>query len=151
MNELLIVDKYKFLKDEQFLSSLFNEILMGLNLGYKCNCSLIILNNKEIRELNNKYRNIDKPTDVLSFGFDDIPNENHLQGTLGDIYISFEKVKEQSERYNHSINRELSYLFLHGILHLLGYDHQSKDEEKKMHEIIENTLKTFKIIREESE
>ena len=95
--------------------------------------SVIIVDNVKIHEINKQYRNIDRPTDVISFALEDdksFPNLDYR--VLGDIYISIDKVYEQSELYGHSFFRELAFLTVHGILHLLGYDHMNKEDEIKM-------------------
>ena len=87
--------------------------------------NVIIINNEEIHKINKEYRGIDRPTDVISFALEDykdIKYENDYR-VLGDIYISIDKVKEQAKEYGHSEKRELAFLAVHGLLHLLGYDH----------------------------
>ena len=112
--------------------------------------NLIIVDNNYIHELNKKYRNIDRPTDVITFALEDensiiIPNEERI---LGDIYISLDKAKTQAEEYGHSLLRELSFLAVHGFYHLLGYDHQTKEEEKIMFQKQEEVLEEYGIRRE---
>ena len=108
---------------------------------------IIIVTNKEIRELNREYRGIDNYTDVISFAledFEDIKTEVRL---LGDIYISLDKIKEQSENYGHSFLREFAFLSIHGLLHLLGYDHMNPEDEKEMFTLQEELLNEYKITR----
>ena len=96
--------------------------------------NVIIINNEEIHKINKEYRGIDKPTEVISFALEDykdIKYENDYR-VLGDIYISIDKVKEQAKEYGHSEKRELAFLAVHGLLHLLGYDHMEKEDEKVM-------------------
>lgn len=96
--------------------------------------NVIIINNEEIHKINKEYRGIDRPTDVISFALEDykdIKYENDYR-VLGDIYISIDKVKEQAKEYGHSEKRELAFLAVHGLLHLLGYDHMKKEDEKVM-------------------
>ncbi len=96
---------------------------------------LILTNNSQIQELNKEHRNIDKATDVLSFPLEfDIPNM-----PLGSIVISVDFVKEKAKEYNHNFEDELKLLFIHGLLHLLGFDHEVDDGEhrKKEEELIE--------------
>lgn len=109
--------------------------------------SFIIVDEKEIWEINKQYRNIDKPTDVISFATIDDEEEGIIPEELGDIFICQEKVFSQSEEYGHSLKREFAFLATHGVYHLLGYDHQSIDEEKIMFEKQENILKMLKIER----
>jgi len=106
--------------------------------------ALTFVDDARIHELNREYRGIDRPTDVLSFAmlegdepdivFDDPEdgNSDPLSGMLGDIVISLERAKAQSEEYGHSLEREIGFLFVHGFLHLLGYDHQTPEEEAVM-------------------
>ena len=112
--------------------------------------NLIIVDNNYIHELNKKYRNIDRPTDVITFALEDensviIPNEERI---LGDIYISIDKAREQSKEYQHSLLRELCFLAVHGFYHLLGYDHQTKEEEKIMFQKQEEVLEEYGIRRD---
>ena len=106
-----------------------------LNMEKVLNCyfDVVIVDNKNIKELNQKYRNIDKETDVISFALED--NNLGLNPNirlLGDIYISIDKAREQAKDYGHSLNREISFLAVHGLLHLLGYNHMDIEDEKVM-------------------
>lgn len=96
--------------------------------------NIILINNDEIKEINKTYRKIDKPTDVISFALEDNKDEVIFskKRVLGDIYISVEKAKEQAKEYNHSEIREFCFLAVHGLLHLLGYDHMNEKDEKIM-------------------
>lgn len=110
--------------------------------------SVIIINNEKIHKINKEYRGIDRPTDVISFALEDsegVELENYR--ILGDIYISIDKVKEQAALYGHSEKRELAFLTIHGFLHLLGYDHMEKEEEKIMFAKQEDILNGFGITR----
>ena len=98
------------------------------------------MDNEQIRGLNKMYRGIDEPTDVLSFPMDD--------EIWGDIIISTDKVISQAEEYGHSLERELGFLVVHGILHLLGYDHQTPEEEAVMRQKEEKILTELKLSRE---
>lgn len=99
------------------------------------NIELIFTNDKEIKELNKKFRQIDKPTDVLSF-----PLINTPHAPLGSIVISIDRAKEKAKEYGHSVDEEIALLFLHGLLHLLGFDHETDNGEmrRKEKEIIEH-------------
>ena len=88
---------------------------------------IVFVTEKEIAEMNLNFRQIDRPTDVLSFVNDD---ENIK--SLGDIFISLDQARKQALEYEHSYEREVGFLAVHGYLHLKGYDHHSKDEEKEM-------------------
>ena len=109
--------------------------------------NVIIVDNDKIHEINKAYRNVDRVTDVISFALEDEPFVNLDIRVLGDIYISYDKAKEQSGEYGHSLERELSFLTIHGLLHLLGYDHMEKEEEKIMFEKQELILNEFGISR----
>ena len=101
------------------IQELFNEEYSDNSL------SLILVNLNEIHKINYQYRNLDRPTDVISF-------EDEEDGYLGDIFICIEKVYEQAEVYGHSKEREFAFLLCHGILHLLGYDHINDEDAKIM-------------------
>ena len=110
--------------------------------------NVIIVDNEYIHKLNLNYRGIDRPTDVISFALEDNKDFNP-DGIriLGDIYISIDKVYEQAKEYGHSNLREICFLMIHGFLHLLGYDHIKKDEEKIMFDKQEEILSGFGITR----
>lgn len=105
--------------------------------------SVIIVDNDKIHEINKKYRNIDRPTDVISFALNDDDTCNSSLRVLGDIYISIDKAKEQAKEYGHSLKRELSFLTVHGFLHLLGYDHMEKEDEIKMFSLQNEILREY--------
>lgn len=95
--------------------------------------NVILVNNDYIHELNRTYRQIDRPTDVITFALEDTTDiEFEDYRLLGDIYISIDKAKEQAINYGHSLKRELCFLAVHGFLHLLGYDHMHVSDEKVM-------------------
>lgn len=107
--------------------------------------ALTFVTDEQIHELNQQYRGIDRPTDVLSFAMNEELEEEpdiiyslepeaelELPDMLGDIIISVQTAKRQSEEYGHSLDRELGFLFVHGFLHLLGYDHQDEASEAEM-------------------
>ncbi len=105
-----------------------NAVLIGEDFKGSAEISVTIVDNEEIHALNLKHRNIDRPTDVLSFplGVDGVYDVNNDTGAqmLGDIVISIEKAIEQAELYGHSLDREIAFLTVHSMLHLLGYDHE---------------------------
>ncbi|MEK3669541.1 MULTISPECIES: rRNA maturation RNase YbeY [unclassified Paenibacillus] len=117
---------------------------------------LTFVNNERIHELNLEYRGIDRPTDVLSFAMNEtgedepeiiyaVPNGEgevleEVPNVLGDIIISVTRAQEQALEYGHSLERELGFLFVHGFLHLLGYDHQDPESEAEMMSKQENVL-----------
>ena len=108
------------------------------NVPSEAELSLTFVDNERIQEINREYRDKDRPTDVISFAMEEmgegeieIVGEN-MPVILGDIIISVPKTYEQAEEYGHSFMRELGFLAVHGFLHLLGYDHETVEEEKEM-------------------
>jgi probable rRNA maturation factor len=115
---------------------------------------LTFVDDEVICELNEQYRGIDKPTDVLSFSMSEqtdeepiIVYENKPEEQLGDIVISAPAAKRQSEEYGHSLEREIGFLFIHGLLHLLGYDHQDEHAEQRMIQKQEQILQLAGLLR----
>ena len=110
--------------------------------------NIIIVDNETIHSINKEYRGVDRPTDVISFALEDdtsfVQTEYRI---LGDIYISIDKAKEQADAYGHSLKREISFLTVHGLLHLLGYDHMTEEEEKEMFGLQELILDGYGIKR----
>lgn len=112
--------------------------------------SVSIVTNETIQLLNWNYRQKNEATDVLSFELDhpfDAEENIGMPLMMGDIIISSEKIKEQAKRYNHSFERELSFLVIHGFLHLMGYTHDNKEDEKVMFEKQDVILKEFDLER----
>ena len=118
--------------------------------GYKNNAevSVTFTDNEGIKKINSEFRGIDKPTDVLSFPLTDYEATDgilvdELDGSLGDIVISLERAKEQADEFGHSFEREVAFLTVHSMLHLLGYDHVNGEEEeldmrRRQSEILKN-------------
>lgn len=108
--------------------------------------NVIIVNNEDIHKINKEYRNVDRPTDVISFALEDNKDVD-VPGlrVLGDIYISYDKVIEQALEYDHSEKREICFLSIHGLLHLLGYNHEKLDDEKKMFSLQKELLEEYGI------
>lgn len=137
--EILFDNNTEYLFDEKkinVLNSVIKETLSIENFSDNVEISVSIVTNAEIKEINKKFRNIDKETDVLSFPMidfktEEIPNKNETI-ILGDIIISIEKALSQAKEYGHSIERELGFLTAHSMLHLLGYDHIEPNEEEIM-------------------
>ncbi len=109
--------------------------------------NVIIVDNDYIHKLNKEYRNIDRETDVITFALEDDKTFNPDIRILGDVYISIDKAKSQSVEYGHSLLRELSFLAVHGMLHLLGYDHMKKEDEVVMFKLQEEILDEMDIKR----
>ena len=129
------------------LDNLFKFLIDYFNLD-NIVCSVIIVDNKKIHEINKEYRNIDRETDVISFALEDdeVINDSPIR-VLGDIYISLDKAKSQAIEYNHSLKRELCFLMTHGFLHLLGYDHMKKEDEDIMFPLQEKILQEYGVTR----
>ncbi len=129
---------------EETHNKLFNKIAKTasqlLKIKTKRTINVVLCSNEMIHEYNKNYRSVDKETDVLSFPSDE-------KKELGDILISFEKAKSQAEEYGHSYERELGFLFVHGVLHCLGYDHMNEDDEKKMFSLQDEILEKCKLGR----
>lgn len=129
-----------------------NAVLIGEDFKGSAEIGVTIVDNEEIHALNLKHRNIDRPTDVLSFplgvdGVYDINNDTGAQ-MLGDIVISIEKAMEQAELYGHSLDREIAFLTVHSMLHLLGYDHEAGGLELvRMREREEAVLTQLGLVR----
>ena len=109
--------------------------------------NVIIVDNDYIHKLNKEYRNIDRETDVITFALEDDKTFNPDIRILGDVYISIDRVHSQSEEYGHSFIRELCFLAVHGMLHLLGYDHMNKEDEIVMFKLQEEILDEMGIKR----
>lgn len=110
--------------------------------------TIIFVTPEEIHELNKQYRGVDRVTDVISFALEDAHDVSLSDvRVLGDIYICIDRMKEQAIEYGHSETRELSFLTVHGLLHLLGYDHQTKEDEEVMFGIQRKILSDLNINR----
>ena len=116
--------------------------------------SVTFMSDEEIQAINAEYRGIDKPTDVISFALEEqsageieIQVMDDMPTVLGDIIISAETAKRQADAYGHSFKREIGFLALHGFLHLLGYDHLTDEDEKKMFGRQKEILESFGLER----
>ena len=131
MNDITIVDNDLY-KDYDYLEDLLEYTLEHENVENAI-FSVIFVDDEEIHRINKEYRHVDRVTDVISFAFED--NEEKIYNNiriLGDIYICIPQMKRQATSYGHSEKRELSFLCVHGLLHLLGYDHMNESNEKIM-------------------
>lgn len=124
---------------EEEYKRLLKKTLHHLNVGDDVIVSVSFVDNEFIHQMNRDYRHIDRPTDVISFAFLDgeanpleLLKDNKSPVCLGDIYISIEKARQQADEYGHPLKRELQFLFVHGLLHLLGFDHMTEEDEKVM-------------------
>ena len=106
--------------------------------------SITIVDNKKIKEINRDYRNKDSETDVISFAFEEADDYVYPDMRfLGEIYISINKAKSQAEEYGHSLKREICFLTVHGLLHLLGYDHIEESDRVVMRKLEEEILESY--------
>lgn len=148
MNKIEIFNKYsEEVKETQEIRNLIDYAIKYKKLD-NLEFNVIFVDNQYIHELNKNYRGIDRPTDVITFALED-GEEVDLNAwrILGDIYISIDKAKEQAIEYGHPFLRELAFLTVHGFLHLLGYDHMNKEDEKKMFSEQEEILNGYGITR----
>ncbi len=143
MNDFEIIDNYGCDFDYSYLGKIIDRTLKMENVD-KATFSIVFIDDEYMHELNLKYRGIDRTTDVLSFAFEDNNKICYNIRQLGEIFVSIPKMKSQAEEYGHSEKRELAFLVVHGILHLLGYDHtKGLKEEKEMFEKQELVLNEF--------
>ncbi len=148
---------------EDIITRVVEDSLDYEDCPYEAEVNVLITDNEDIRQINNEYRNIDTPTDVLSFPMieyerpsdfefleesgDDCFHPDTGELLLGDIVISIDKVEEQAEKYGHSQTRELAFLVAHSMLHLCGYDHMEEEERKIMERKQEEILSRGGYIR----
>lgn len=152
-------------QEEELLKTIIDFAVKEEKVKYKYQISVVLVDNEEIRTINREHRKIDKVTDVLSFPMLDYPegrvfkdvyeetefDSSMLDGeelVLGDIVLSLEKAEEQSKEYEHSFRREILYLVIHSVLHLLGYDHMNEEDKVKMREREEYILSKFSLNRD---
>lgn len=156
---MLEIEYVDIAKEHEYEKTIINAIEEcyreeGLNIK-KIYISVTLTDNDNIRRINKKYREVDKSTDVLSFPMfekDELQelkkNNIEKEEIIGDIIISIPTVKNQAEEYGHSLERELSYMVVHGFFHLMGYDHMEEKEKKDMRAKEEKVLKKLNLTRE---
>ena len=133
--------------DEDLIKMVVNATSDKLNINDAL-VSITFVDNEEIHRINREYRGVDRETDVISFAFLEDETDPVMDiKNLGEIYISLSKAHQQAEEYGHSFKRELSFLVVHGLLHLLGYDHMNKEDEKEMFSLQEEILSSLNINR----
>ena len=158
--KVLILNKQRKFKINDEIKNIINKIIsIALEkeaISIPVELSIVLMNNKGIKELNSQYRDKDQPTDVLSFPMYDreevkiVINTNYSglnEVLLGDIIISMEKAYEQAQYYGHEFEREIGYLTAHGVLHLLGYDHMNAIDKNKMRSKEEQILSALGLTR----
>ena len=144
--------------EESLIRTVVETVLKEEGVKKEVDVYITLTHNDNIQKINAEHRNIDKPTDVLSFPMferEEIPmlkegnsdDDGQVETMLGDIIVSVEKVREQAEEYGHSFKRELAYLVTHGMLHLLGYDHMIEEEKVVMRKREEEILAILDIQR----
>lgn len=138
--------------DEKLVKELLALGLKAEDIQDDCEISVTFVSNEKIQEINKEYRGKDQPTDVISFALEEGDEDIPIIGAsdtrvLGDIIISVDKAKEQAEEYGHSYERELGFLAVHGLLHLLGYDHETEEEEREMFSKQESILENYGLKR----
>lgn len=161
--DIALTDETKRISQEHL--TLIKELIIAtskeLEVEDNFEVSITIVDNEKIQEINREYRGIDRATDVISFAIEDEDEEDFaiffdeeftddeilLPRLLGDIFISIDKAEEQAADYNHSFERELGFLTVHGFLHLNGYDHQTKEEEIEMFGLQEKILEEYGLER----
>ena len=139
MNIYSIIDEYGYEGDYSYLDSLLELAIKKFDIDGIF--TIIFIGDDLMHDMNKTYRGIDRTTDVLSFALND--EESNFEeniNVLGDIFVSIPKMKSQAIEYNHSEKRELSFLVIHGLLHLLGYDHMNEDDEKVMFSLQKEVL-----------
>ena len=147
MNDYKIIDEYGCKIDYSYLNKVIDKTL-EMEHVLSSNFSIVFINDEKMHELNKNYRGIDRTTDVLSFAFEDNNKICYNIRQLGEIYVSIPKMISQAREYGHSEKRELAFLVVHGLLHLLGYDHTlGIEEEKVMFEKQELVLNEFEETR----
>lgn len=143
------VDNFENNYEEDF-TAIIEQALKTLHIEDDVEVSCVLVDDERIHEINREYRHIDRSTDVISFAMED-NDQFYVEGmprTLGDIFISVDHAKKQAEEYGHSLRREMCFLFTHGILHLLGYDHMTDEQEKEMFGLQNEILGALSIERE---
>lgn len=158
MIEIDFMDETESLNQQEidFVQKILEHSAKEEGLG-KSEVSVTFVTNEMIRDINREYRGKDQPTDVISFAMEELgEGETAIIGSpeprmLGDIIISLDRTKEQAADFGHSFERELGFLAVHGFLHLLGYDHMTKEDEKKMFSRQEEILVSLGITRDKHE
>lgn len=132
-------------EDVQGYQALFEKIGAAaekqLHLSQTCEISVTFVRSAAIHKINRDYRGIDRPTDVISFAINDSPDLiDDGEKDLGDLFININYARRQAKEYGHSLKREVCFLFTHGLLHCLGYDHMKPEDEKVMFALQEEIL-----------
>lgn len=135
--------------EEDFIK-IIETTLDNLKIDDDIEMSCLLIDDERIHEINREYRHIDRSTDVISFALED-SEQFYVEGmprNIGDIFISVDHAKIQAEEYGHSLRREMCFLFVHGLLHLLGYNHMNEEDEKEMFDKQKEILQILNIQRQ---
>ena len=139
--EIFVGEKFRGVVDGSWVKKIVRQILKAEGVVPPYEVSLVFADSETVKQLNRDYRGVDEPTDVLAFYM--LPQKEADSSfalppdgvaRLGEVIISYPQAAEQAKEQGHSLERELALLVIHGILHLLGYDHEEPDEERKMKE-----------------
>ncbi len=123
------------------ITKINSKVTQSLKLPLRFNYSIVLVNSEAIQIINRDYRKLDKPTDVISFAYNDGINDyNDFSDEIGDIFINLDYVNKQALEYGHTPEREYLFLITHGVLHLLGYDHLNPNDEKIMFDLQKEIL-----------
>lgn len=156
MLEIYMIDETNSINDEilKLVSSILKHAATEEGISGEAEVSVTFMSDDEIQKVNNEYRSINEPTDVISFALEEMSEgeiaviaQQGIPIVLGDIIISVETALRQAGEYGHDVNREIGFLALHGFLHLLGYDHLIKDDEVKMFDRQKEILHSYGLER----
>ncbi|MBP1044114.1 rRNA maturation RNase YbeY [Vagococcus sp. BWB3-3] len=156
--DITLMDETNTVTREQLneVERLLNVAAEQLEIADSTEMSVTFMDNQHIQEINREYRQKDSPTDVISFALEELgegelpvifEGADALPRNLGDIMISVEKAKEQALEYDHTYERELGFLAVHGFLHLNGYDHMTEEDEKEMFDLQRKILDAYGLTR----
>lgn len=149
--DFALINEVKDFKDDytnDYLA-IINETAKQLKIDEDLELSCVLVDDAKIHDINKEYRKIDRSTDVISFALED-NDQFYAPGmprSIGDIFISVDHAKMQAEEYGHDLKREMCFLFTHGLLHLLGFDHMIKEDEIKMVAMQKSILDALNIVR----
>jgi len=134
---IIIDGDFEECPDESRLSSLAEQVLLAQNVSSNVELGIVITTQERVQELNRSYRGQDKPTDVLAFYMTSVAGESFVAPPdgilhLGEVIISYPQAVIQAKEQGHSIKRELAILIIHGVLHLLDYDHEKPEQKRQM-------------------
>ena len=142
-SEFYFTDQVSSSKPElkKMVKALYKHLLTYSKRDKPFSLSFLLVDDKTIWEINRRYRNVDRPTDVISFAYDDDASDGDLPiDDLGEVIVSLDTAKKQALLYSHPLEREVAFLYIHGFLHLLGYDHMKSEEEAEKMFALQNLI-----------